>query len=251
VASECGLGCGSGPRFQFRLRPRTLPCYTSSVPTKVDESLRRAMEAHADDPERVELLRRAREFKASWVELAEALTRVRESRTYETWGYDTFEAYVTKELHIKRETAEKLTASFRFLSHHAPDVLERDGVRAPIPTYQAVDFLSRAYETDCPKELKAEIRRAVLDEGASAAQVQRRFKEALFPPTDESRMHKVREGLLSAARRLAHLLAEPHGLPRDVVEDLEADLGRLIRSIETSRADGSGAPKGAKTPPPF
>ena len=199
--------------------------------TKVDEELERAEQEHSDDPERADMLRRARAFKSSWLELGESLARVRKERSWERWGYPSFEDYVTRELHLKRETADKLTASFGFLRQHAPEVLERDGVSAPIPTYQAVDFLSRAYETECPREVRAEIRHAVLDEGASAGQVQRRYKEVLFPVDDAERRGRTRAQLLSTARRLAQLLAEPHGLPKRLAEDVEEQLGRLVREL--------------------
>jgi hypothetical protein len=205
------------------------------VRTKVDEALERAIEEHADDPERVDMLHRARAFKSSWLELGQALAQVRKDRSYQRWGYDSFEDYVARELHIKRETAEKLTASFGFLRQHAPEVLERDGVQAPIPTYQAVDFLSRAYETECPKEIRAEIRHAVLDEGASAGQVQRKYKEILFPVDDAEKRGRTRSQLLAAARRLAQLLAEPHGLPKRLAEDVEEQLGRLVRELQETK----------------
>jgi hypothetical protein len=205
------------------------------VRTKVDEALERSIQEHADDPERADMLRRARAFKSSWLELGHSLAQVRQERAYERWGYDSFEDYVTRELHLKRETADKLTASFGFLRQHAPEVLERDGVSAPIPTYQAVDFLSRAYDTECPKEIRAEIRHAVLDEGASAGQVQRRYKDVLFPVDDAERRGRTRAQILTTARRLAQLLAEPHGLPKRLAEDVEEQLGRLVRELQQDR----------------
>jgi hypothetical protein len=205
------------------------------VRTKVDEALERAMEQHGDDPERADMIRRARSFKSSWLELGESLAQVRRDRSYERWGYSDFDEYVTRELHIKRETAEKLTASFGFLRQHAPEVLERDGVSTPIPTYQAVDFLARAYETDCPKETRAEIRKAVLEEGAGAAAVQRKFKEAVFPVAESDRRDRTRSQLLQTARRLAQLLAEAEGVPRRLIEDVEEQVGRLVRELQTER----------------
>src|SRR5580692_2951018 len=109
--------------------------------TKTDAAMADAERAHADDPERAELLRRARRFKASWVELGEALTAIKRSGGFRDWGYDSFEAYAKNELHLRQETADKLTGSFAFLQKRAPAVLARDPLRDPIPSYQAVDFL--------------------------------------------------------------------------------------------------------------
>ena len=106
--------------------------------TKVDQALAAAEEMFEGDPQRAEVIARARRFKASWVELAEALSEVRQSGRYRDWGYETFEAYALKELHLKQETVDKLTGSYAFLRKRAPEVLSRDGVNQPIPTYHAI-----------------------------------------------------------------------------------------------------------------
>ncbi|HEY3354112.1 MAG TPA: hypothetical protein VGQ83_12740 [Polyangia bacterium] len=215
--------------------------------SKVDETLARAMDEHADDPERVELLSYARAFKSSWVELGEALARVKSDETFRRWGHESFEEYVRQELHVKPETALKMCGSFGFLQQHAPEVLERDGVSAPIPAYQAVDFLARAFETtSCPKETREEIRHAVLDEGLPAATVARKFKEAVFPVEDGAKKDGVKERargqLLVIARRLAQLLAEVPDLPRALAEEIEEQIGRLVMELQRQPA-GEGRRK--------
>src|SRR5271166_4946009 len=112
--------------------------------TKTEVALAEAEQTHADDPERADVLRRARTFKTSWIELGEALTRIKRSGQWKQWGYESFEAYAGGELFLKPQTVDKLTGSFTFLQRRAPSVLSRDGVREPIPSYQAVDFLRRA-----------------------------------------------------------------------------------------------------------
>src|SRR4051812_45199566 len=74
---------------------------------------------------RYQVLAAARQFKAFWVDLGERLTQVRESYAFTQWGYTSFEAYCRRELHIKQDTANKLTRSFAFLRDHEPTVLER------------------------------------------------------------------------------------------------------------------------------
>ena len=88
--------------------------------TKTDAALADAESAHQNDPERAEVLARARRFKASWIELAESLSDVRRSGRWRDWGYDSFEAYAKGELHIRQETADKLTGSYGFLKRRAP-----------------------------------------------------------------------------------------------------------------------------------
>jgi hypothetical protein len=110
---------------------------------------------------RAQAVQAAQGFKASWVALGEALVSVREKRAYVGWGFPTFEAYCRRELHVKRETANKLTRSFAFLRDHAPATLghssatgdgDGDNVhdggrgRAPraAPPLDVVDLLSQA-----------------------------------------------------------------------------------------------------------
>ena len=64
----------------------------------------------------------AKRFKSTWAELGKLLVQVRDENLWEPWGYDSFEAYCLKELHIKKQTALKLTRSFSFLAkHEAPE----------------------------------------------------------------------------------------------------------------------------------
>ena len=95
--------------------------------TKTDDVLAASEIQYAHDPERAELIARVRRFKASWFELGEALTEIKRSEGYKKWGHAAFEDYCKKELHLKRETADKLTGSFVFLRAKAPEVLRRDG----------------------------------------------------------------------------------------------------------------------------
>ena len=150
--------------------------------TKTDDVLAASEIQYAHDPERAELIARVRRFKASWFELGEALTEIKRSEGYKKWGHAAFEDYCKKELHLKRETADKLTGSFAFLRTRAPEVLRRDGRDAPIPTYQAVDFLRRAEEeSEAPEETLTELRRHVLDEGTPLPKISRIYREAVFP----------------------------------------------------------------------
>jgi hypothetical protein len=200
--------------------------------TKTDAALADAEQSHADDPERAELLARARRFKASWIELAEALTAIKRSSGWRSWGYDSFEAYARNELHIRQETADKLTGSYSFLKRRAPAVLERDGLREPIPSYQAVDFLRRAEASDdAPKGALEEIRRRVLEDAAPAATVVKAFGSVVFPVDDEQRQAREVAGLKNVAKRLRELLAETRTVPRKLAGDVESALDRLLDAL--------------------
>ncbi|WP_394822825.1 hypothetical protein [Pendulispora albinea] len=199
--------------------------------TKVVAQLAAAEEAHAHDPERAEVLRCARRFKSSWVELAESLTRVRRSGRWKGWGYDSFETYARRELHLRPETVEKLTGSYAFLASARPEVLRRDGLAAPIPNYQAVDFLRKAEAEKVSADTLESLRRRVLDEAAPLPAVSREFRDAVFP-VDEDQLHQ-REvaGLRNVATRLRQLLGETRTVPRKLAAEVSDALDDLLEAL--------------------
>ncbi len=196
-----------------------------------------AMLAAAGDQERVHVLSVARTFKRSWIELAEALTQVYDRNSWERWGYDSFDNYCRKELHIKKNTVAKLLGSFRFLNATAPKVIERSKreVDAPVPSLKAVDFVIKAAEKGAAdKSTMREIEKAAFEEGLEAPKLSRRFKEVAFPVSAEEKNDRLRQQLVNASRRLANLIAEPEApVPHDVAIAVEEALGQLLESLET------------------
>jgi hypothetical protein len=203
--------------------------------TKTDDELARAEAAHADDPARAELIARARRFKASWFELAESLADERRRGRHRAWGFADFDDYCKRELHLKPATVEKLTGSFAFLRARAPEVLERDGRTAPIPSYQAVDFLRRAEEADAPDETVREIRRHVLDEGTTLPRLSRLYREVVFPLDADEEADKKRRDLRHAIARVIELMAvarDAGWAPPELCAEAEEPLARLAEKLQ-------------------
>ena len=195
--------------------------------------LEAAEEAHHADPERADMLRRARMFKTGWLELAEALVRVRKKRTFEAWGYASFEDYAKKELRLRQETVDKLTGSFLFLKERAPDVMERDGVNQKIPSYDSVDFLRRAEEkNEASREVMDELRTKVLEHPVSMPTLSKHFAPRVFPPSDDERALRERASLKAAAERLRDTLAESRSAPKGLSGDLTVLLERFLAALE-------------------
>jgi hypothetical protein len=204
--------------------------------TKTDEELASAEQRHADDPERAELIARTRRFKSSWIELAEALVEVRKATRWKRWGYGSFEEYTRHELHLKPDTVEKLTGSFSFLQRSAPEVIARDGLRAPIPSFQAIDFWRKAEQEGAPEETLREIRHQVLDEHTSAPAIARKYKEILFPLGDDEKQAKETAQLRTAAKRLAELLEGTGAVPKRLSAEVKGALERLIEALAGDEA---------------
>lgn len=207
--------------------------------TNVDRALEALEEQHADDPERVELLRRTRRFKASWLELGEALTEVRRGKTWERWGYDSFEAYAKTELKLRMDTVEKLTGSYMFLHKRAPEVLRRDPLAddRPMPSYQAIDFLRRAEERAAEDETVPEgtivdIRKKVLDDGVPVATVARLYKDTLFPVNEADKKAKELSTIKSTATKLRELLADTDAVPKRLASTVGDALDELLSEIK-------------------
>jgi len=203
--------------------------------TKVDDALARAEVEHSHDPERAEVIARVRRFKAGWYELAESLSELRRSERYRQWGYGDFDDYCKRELHLRKETVDKLTGSFVFLRKKAPEVLHRDGREAPIPSYQAVDFLRRAEEeAQAPEETVREIRRHVLDEGTSLPKISRLYRQVVFPVDQEQESEKRRSSLKSTIDKLVELVAlarEDGTVPAPLAAEIEEPLSRLAAHL--------------------
>jgi hypothetical protein len=204
--------------------------YAGGMRTKTDAEMADAEREWAEnDPERADMLARARRFKSSWLELAEALTRVRRSGQWQKWGYETFEAYAKTELHLRPETVEKLTGSFAFLQRRAPEVLIRDGMKRSIPSYQSVDFLRRAEESEgAPPSVVEGIRKRVLEE---AAPVPREMKEQVFPIDEATRKQRDVAALKNVATRLRELLGETRVVPRKTASEVATALDQLLEAL--------------------
>ncbi|MEO8874089.1 MAG: hypothetical protein ABI461_00765 [Polyangiaceae bacterium] len=200
--------------------------------TKVDQELADAVEINSDDPERAELLSRARRFKNSWIELAEGLTEARKNGSWKRWGYESFEDYAKKELHLRQETVDKLTGSFVFLQKRAPEVLRRDGVTSHIPSYQSVDFLRRAEsQEDAPREAVDAIRKRVIEESAPHANVVKQFAETVFPINDAEKKRRDAAGLKNVATRLRELLADQRAVTKKLAGEVSASLSALLDAL--------------------
>jgi hypothetical protein len=138
------------------------------------------LDALPEGSDRRAMLDVARRFKASWVELGERLVSVRESQSHVGWGYPTFEAYCRRELHIKQETANKLTRSFAFLRDHAPATLEAGDRPAAPPSLDVVDLLSQAQaRTKVSADALAQIGQELLTQAAAPSRndVLKRLRE--------------------------------------------------------------------------
>ncbi len=170
----------------------------------------------------------ARRFKASWVEFGRLLSQVRREGLWREWGFASFEAYCTRELFIRRSTAEKLTLSYGFLEKHEPEMARAREPRAA-PAFEVIEVLSRAEAAGrLPASAWAGMRDEVLEAPTPAA-VSRRLEERLGPPPSPPRPGRAERlaRLAALARRVAAACRGEEAVPRALAERAAALAGEL------------------------
>ena len=204
------------------------------------------MEGAAADPIRYAVLVAAKKFKSSWIELGQALYTVWKDKSYKEWDYLTFEAYVAKEVGIRKQTALKLLKSYMFLEKEEPSYVRKEylesGDAAALPSYESVNVLRLAKNN---KSLDsgdyASIRRGVFEMGKDAREVKKdvtsmmRQREELDP--EEAREKKkfaaVRR-LVSTLKTLKTELEVSKLAPAAIIKDTAA----LIKKLEAEISHG-------------
>jgi hypothetical protein len=200
------------------------------------EKIRSRIEDLPEDSMRRRVLECARQFKASWVDLGRLLSEVKREALWREWGYASFEAYCARELFIRKQTAEKLTMSYGFLSRHEPAIV-REKEPQPAPSFELIEVLSRAEAAGrLPADGWQEMREDVLERPPSPAALNRRLTERYGATPRAEAQSSQPEGerlrrLAAVARRLAGACAAEDGVPSAVAERARAlaeDLAELI-----------------------
>jgi len=169
---------------------------------------------------RAQVVESSRRFKASWLDLARHLVRVRGEGLWQEWGFATFEAYCSKELRIKKATAQKLVMSYGFLEKHEPRALEDESVARNVPAVEVIEVLSRAAERGQLDEAAyRDVRESLWERPIEPSQLKRelakRFPE---PEAEEAPVDLELRRFAAQARKLARELAGSKRVPRAVAE---------------------------------
>jgi hypothetical protein len=208
--------------------------------TKAVAAIEAKMKEVAPGSYRHLVLTAARDFKNAWIELGSHLTKVRDQALYKEWGHPDFETYCQRELHIKKATAHKLTATYAFMERHEPGLLqgalEAPPAREALPPFEVIEVLSRAEERGQigPAEYRA-VRDTVLDEERppTPAGLRRMLNESYPPPPPpEPPPEDAVRRLARAARKLADGAEGCDAVPRAIAERAEAlaaDFEAIVR----------------------
>ena len=165
----------------------------------------------------------AQRFKAAWVDFGRLLVEVKRKGVWREWGHASFELYCARELFIRRQTAEKLTASYGFLERHEPAMVRERG-EARAPPFEVIEVLSRAEAagrlTESGwKDLRDEVLERPPTPAALGRTLDERFGPAPSPPRPPPDERVAR--LSAAARRLARACRAEGRVPRPLAERAE------------------------------
>src|SRR5437762_4936657 len=218
-----------------------------SPPTQVEASLEAKAREVAPGSLRHTCLVAAKRFKSTWAELGKVLVKVRNGGEFEAWGYETFDAYCAKELHLRKSTADKLTRSYSFLEKQEPRAVAREDFPERAPAFEVIEVLADAEQR---RQLSSEEYRSIRDTIWSPArptsELMREFQDrfprpAPPPPADGVQLRRLAAFArklhqeLSACRKVPKAVAERAGALAEDVEELAAKHTSHVREV-----DGAG-----------
>jgi hypothetical protein len=161
---------------------------------------------------RQQVLQASKRFKATWAEMGKLLIRVRDEAAWEGWGYDSFETYCSKELHIRKATVDKLTRSFSFLARHEPQQVAAEDFQERVPAFEVVEVLAEAEQRGQLSEAEySAVRDSIWDAARPAAELKRELVERFPrpPPPEDLTLRRF----AAAARKLAGELQSSGAVP--------------------------------------
>jgi hypothetical protein len=188
---------------------------------------------------RFQILNSAKNFKTSWIDLGQALYSVWKDKLFKDWGFLTFDAYTSKEIGIRKNTALKLLKTYYFLEKEEPHMVNRAYLKTKdasmVPNYESVEVLRLAKKKQLLDESDyRRFRKDILEKGRDGREVKKdlttliRQREELEP---EDARRKKREAtikrLLASLRALKTEIEVTKVLPSDVLKQTKLLIDRI------------------------
>ena len=195
-------------------------------------------ETASADQVRSQVLQSARNFKESWKDLARSLHIVWEEKFYKEWGYDTFDHYTAKEIHIRKHTAMKLIHSYSFLQKEEIQCLEhRDGTTkaiTPALSFDTVNLL-RSAKKNLDNDTYENIKKDVLAEKTNLKDIKKdltlliRQRKNIDPEAERQKQNNmIIKRFVSTLKSLKRDIQVLKLLPASITKDID----KLIHNIE-------------------
>jgi len=215
-----------------------------ALKTKSIEKIEQRMQGMDESSLRYRILVSVKNFKTSWIDLGQALYSVWKDKTYKEWGYNTFEAYTSREIGIKKQTAMKLLKSYYFLEKEEPAYLKKDyretADAAAVPSLESVDVLRLAKnKKTLDGDDYAHLKKDIFEKGKDAREVKKdlalliRQREELEPEeAREKRKLATVKRFLSILKSLKEELETAKFLPFPLIKEADNLLKKIQAEIE-------------------
>jgi hypothetical protein len=184
-------------------------------------------------------LQASKSFKSSWVELGRVLYTIWKDKLYKSWGYQQFDAYVSKEVGIRKQTSLKLLRSYYFLEKEEPSYLQKDFTEeaeaAQIPSYEAVDVLRLARSKDLDEQDYQKLKDNLFVKGKDSREIKKdltlmmRQREELDPQEAWQKKKETNiKRFIGALKSLKREMDESKLLPAAMAQEVNT----LIKKLE-------------------
>lgn len=211
--------------------------------TKSLEAIEEKMTGIDTESLRYQILQNAKNFKTSWIDLGQALYSVWKDKLYKDWGFLTFDAYTSKEIGIRKNTALKLLKTYYFLEKEEPHLLNKEYVEtkdaAEVPSYESVDVLRLAKKKQMLDESDYKrFKNDILQKGRDAHEVKKdltaliKQREELEPEEARRKKRKATiKRLLSVLKSLKREIEVTKVLPSDILKQINALINRMEAEV--------------------
>lgn len=219
----------------------------STLKTRSLDKIEHKMEGLDENSVRYRVLQSVKNFKTSWMDLGQALYAVCKDKLYRDWGYLTFEAYTSKEIGIRKDTAVKLLKSYYFLEKEEPEYLQKDfnetSQAAAVPSYETINALRLAKnKKEIGEEDYAALKKNVFEKGRDVRDIKRditaliRQREELDPQeAREKRKVATVRRIISTLRTLKNEVQAARLLPANTVKEIDSLIDRLEAEVGQDR----------------
>lgn len=215
-----------------------------TIKTKSLDKIQHKMEAMDKDSLRYRILESAKNFKTSWIELGRALYSVWKDKLYRDWGYTSFDAYSSKEIGIRKQTALKLLRSYYFLEKEEPQYLKSDYTEsiqaASLPNYESIDVLRLAKnKKSLDEDDYGNLKKSVFEKGKDVRELKRdlvsliRQRQELEPEEARQKRKTAQvKRLVSTLKSLKNEIELSKTLPQAIIKDLNNLIAKLEPEIK-------------------
>jgi hypothetical protein len=215
----------------------------NTLKTKSLKDIEEKMKDLDEDSLRYRILQDAKNFKTSWIALGRALYAAWKDKLYKEWGYNSFDAYATREIGIRKQTAMKLLRSYFFLEKDEPEYLRKEYAEstnaALIPNYEAIDVLRLAKNKKMlGLEDYASFKKEIFEKGRDALQARRdltaliRQREELEPEEAwKKRKLATLKRFLSTLKSMKEEIEASKLLPSPLIREAASLINKLEAEI--------------------